>query len=80
MEKQWVLEKLQSIFQDIFGDYELKIDENTSPADIEAWDSLTQISILEVVQDEFNISFSLDEMIELTDVGKMVGAIVCRIS
>ena len=74
------LEKLQSIFQDIFGDYELKIDENTSPADIEAWDSLTQISILEVVQDEFNISFSLDEMIELTDVGKMVGAIVCRIS
>ena len=80
MEKQWVLEKLQSIFQDIFGDYELKIDENTSPVDIEAWDSLTQISILEVVQDEFNISFSLDEMIELTDVGKMVGAIVCRIS
>ena len=70
------MDKLQEIFQDVFGNAELKINKKTNSNDIDGWDSLTHITILEAVQDEFALRFSLDEMIELNDVGKIVDAIV----
>ena len=62
------LEKLQEIFRDVFGDESLTITESTNQNDIEDWDSLTHITILEAVQDEFDIRLTLDEMIELLKV------------
>lgn len=76
MNENEVLDKLQEIFQDVFGNAELKINKKTNSNDIDGWDSLTHITILEAVQDEFALRFSLDEMIELNDVGKIVDAIV----
>lgn len=76
MEKETVMQIVEEIFQDVFDDKNLVLSETTNANDIEGWDSLTHITILEAVQDEFGIQFSLDEMIELNDVGKMVEAIV----
>ncbi len=78
MNEKQVINKLQCIFRDVFGDKELIIDRKTSLNDIDGWDSLTHITIIEAVQDEFAMSFSLDEMIELSDVGKIVDAIMVK--
>lgn len=78
MREELILEKLQDIFHDIFGDETIIIDKSTSTSDIEGWDSLTHISILEAIQEEFDTKFSLDEMINLTDVGKILEAIIRR--
>ena len=75
MKEEEVLSKLQDIFRDVFGNESIVIDKSTNPNDIEGWDSITHISILEAVQDEFNIKLSLEEMIELLDVGKIINAI-----
>ena len=76
MKREEILESLQEIFRDVFGDNGLTISEATGTVDIEGWDSLKQISILEAVQDDFNVRFSLEEMIELKDVKKITDAII----
>ncbi|PWT26055.1 methyltransferase domain-containing protein [Butyrivibrio fibrisolvens] len=76
MNKTDILDKLQEIFRDIFGNPSLIINEKTNQNDIDGWDSLTHITILEAVQDEFALSFSLEEMIELNDVRKIVDIII----
>lgn len=76
MNKEVVMEKLQEIFRDVFGDKNLMIQESTNAENMEGWDSLAQITILEAVQDEFDIKFSLDEMIDLNSVGKIADSII----
>lgn len=70
-----ILKKLELIFRDIFGKDTLEINMSTNANDIEEWDSLTHISILASVQDDFGVSFDMDEIIEMKNVGDMVEAI-----
>lgn len=79
MVKEEILKKLQEIFMDVFADQNISLDENTNANDIEGWDSLTHITILEAVQDEYGITFELDEIIEMQNVGDMIDAISRKI-
>ena len=76
MKKEELMKKLQEIFADVFGDPSIEINESTNANDIEAWDSLTNISILAAVQDEFTVSFEIDEIVAMKNVGEMVEAIM----
>ena len=74
MKKEEIIKKLEKIFSDLF-DEEMSLDEKTSPADIDEWDSLMQISILAAVQDEFDVSFEIDEIVAMKNVGDIISAI-----
>ncbi len=76
MKKEEIIIKLQEIMRDVFEDNSLKICESTNTNDIEGWDSLTHITILEAVQDEFGIKLSLDEMIEMQDFGDIIAVVM----
>lgn len=76
MSREELLEKLEGIFTDVFGDESIKINEETNANDIEAWDSLTNISILAAVQDEFSVTFEMDEIVSMKNVGEMLDAIL----
>lgn len=76
MSKEELILKLEEIFSDVFGDPNIKINENTNANDIEAWDSLTNISILAAVQDEFSVTFEIDEIVSMKNVGEMIEAIM----
>lgn len=79
MSREEILNKLQDIFFDVFGDETIKINEQTSAEDIEAWDSLTNISILASVQDVFSVSFNMDEIVTMNNVKQIVDAIMGKI-
>lgn len=76
MNEELIMNKVQGIFRDIFGDETIVINRSTNANDIDEWDSLKHISIIEAVQDEFNIKLSLDEIFDLTDVGKILDVII----
>lgn len=80
MNSKLIMEKLTDIFRDVFGDDELIISEGTNSSDIEGWDSLMHINILAAVQDEFKVSFKMDEIVEMKNVGDMVNAIMGKIN
>ena len=74
MRREEIVKKLEEIFSDLF-DEEISLSDQLSPADIEEWDSLMQISILAAVQDEFDVSFEIDEIVAMKNVGDIVAAI-----
>lgn len=70
-----MLERLQQIFRDTFDDETLTISPETTPDDIDGWDSLAHISIIAAVQDEFDIEFELSEFAEITSVASLLALI-----
>lgn len=76
MTKEVVMGRLQEVFRDAFGDEELILGEEMKAGDVEEWDSLMQITLLEAIQGEFGIRFSFDEMLVLDSVGKIVKTII----
>lgn len=72
MSKDSILERLQDIFRDIFEEDDLVINETTDASTIEAWDSLAHINLLAAIQSDFSISFSIDEITDIKNVGDMI--------
>ena len=80
MNKAMMFEKLNKMFQDLFDDESLHIDENTTAADIEDWDSLVHIHLLIDVENEFGIKFSMNEASSLKNVGMMADVIYNKLN
>lgn len=69
------IERLQVIFRNIFDDDTLFLNRETTAADIDEWDSLTQINIVEACETEFSVKFDLDDIVSLNGIGDMVDLI-----
>lgn len=67
--------RLTAVFQDVFDDSDLTITRNTSAADIENWDSLTHVTLIIRVEQEFGIRFSSSEVAGLQNVGELIDLI-----
>lgn len=75
MNRDQIFEKLTAVFRDVFDDEDITIEENTTAADIEDWDSLSHIMLLSAVEDDFGIKFDMKAVQGLKDVGEMVDLI-----
>ena len=73
-----IYERLNDIFQDVFDDDSISVTANTTAADIEDWDSLSHITLMAAVEDEFRMKFSMKEVVEMKNVGEMVNIIAAR--
>ena len=71
-----VLDKIQSVFRDIFDDENLVITEETAASDIDGWDSFAQMQIIMGIEELFNIKFSTDDVIGLKNVGDIVKVVM----
>lgn len=76
MNKEQVLKILNEVFCQIFDDEELVIDESTTAADIEDWDSLEHINLIVACEKKFSIKFDISEIGKMKNVGDMVAMIV----
>lgn len=75
MNKEEIFTKLNSIFRDIFDDDTIMLSEGTTAADIEDWDSLTHISLIAAIEDEFGIRFDMKDVLKMKNVGEMADRI-----
>jgi len=76
MKRDEIFKNLNEIFRDVFDDDEIEVKEETSAADIEDWDSLTHITLISAVEDEFDVKFSMKDVIGMKNVGEMVNIIM----
>ncbi len=72
MSREEIFKKLAEVFMDVFDDENITIEDSTSSEDIEGWDSLTHITLIGVVEDEFGIKFDMDALPKMKNVGVMV--------
>ena len=76
MERKDIFKRVNDIFIDVFDDDSIVINDNTSAADIEDWDSLTHITLISAVEEEFGIKFAMKDVIGMKNVGEMVDIIM----
>ncbi len=80
MTREEVFSQLSDIFADAFDRDDLTIEETTVAGDIEGWDSLMQMNLIEIIEGDFDICFELEEVMNMKDVGHMVDLILAKVS
>lgn len=72
MDKTEITERLNGVFRDIFDDPDLSVNEATTSADIEDWDSIEHINLIGAIEDEFSMRFKMREVSGMKNVGEMI--------
>lgn len=75
MSRDKVYERLTEVFIDVFDDEDISISDETTASDIDGWDSLSHITLISSVEDEFNIKLDMKAVQGLKNVGAMVDLI-----
>ncbi len=76
MTREEAFEKLNAVFRDVFDDESITVTDSTTADDIEDWDSLSHINLVESVEDEFEVKFSMKDVVKMKNVGEMVDKIL----
>jgi acyl carrier protein len=75
MDKNEILQALNTIFREIFDDQSINLSASTNASDIDEWDSLNHAIMISKVEKHFKIKFELMEMLDFKNVGNMVDVI-----
>lgn len=78
MSREKVLEKVNEVFHEVFDDDSIVVKGETTADDIEGWDSLRHITLIEEIEDVFDIRFAMKEVNGMKNVGEMIEIIVER--
>lgn len=75
MEREEILEKITELAREIFDDEELELTYETVAADVDGWDSLTHLALMNEIENEFEIKFQMKEVQGIKNVGALVDVI-----
>jgi len=75
MTREEVYTRLKDVFADVF-DREVVLSDSTTAADVNGWDSLTHITLIGMIEDEFGVKFPMKDVVHMKNVGDMVSLIV----
>lgn len=76
MERAEVYEKINEIARDVFENGSLVLSDATTAADVDGWDSLTHLSFISDIEEEFDITFTMREVSASRNVGELVDALM----
>jgi acyl carrier protein len=66
------VEKLTTIFREVFDDQSIVLNDQMTANDIGSWDSLSHMLMINQVENAFSIKFSLREINKLKNVGVLI--------
>jgi acyl carrier protein len=69
------LNKLNSVFCEVFDDEEMKITPEMTANDVDGWDSLSHVNLIIAVETRFGVRFSQKELMTLKKVGDLVNLV-----
>ncbi|NLG04584.1 MAG: acyl carrier protein [Clostridia bacterium] len=75
MSREEIMEQLNEVFRDVFDQDTIEVNDQTTAADIKGWDSLMHITLMNAVEEEFDIKFDMKTIIKLKNVGEMIDII-----
>jgi acyl carrier protein len=79
MTREEIYGKLNEVFQDVFDDEDITVNDATVAADVDGWDSLEHINLIVAVERCFGIKFTMGETTGLKNVGEMVDRIIAHL-
>ena len=72
MTREEIYGKLNEVFQDVFDDEDITVNDATVASDVDGWDSLEHINLIVAVERCFGIKFTMGETTGLKNVGEML--------
>lgn len=75
MNREEIYERLNEVFRDVFDDDTITVRDETTAANIDGWDSHMHISLIDAVEEEFEIRFDMKTVVKMKNVGEMVDEI-----
>ena len=80
MTREEAFERLTGVFQDVFDDDTIEINDETTSEDIEDWDSFEHINLIVAVEEEFGFKVPMGKVVTMKNVGEMVDIILDKCS
>jgi len=75
MERNEILKEITEIFVDTLDNENITIEESTKAVDIDAWDSLMHVLLVDEIEKHFNVRFKASEIQNWKDVGEIIDSI-----
>ena len=72
MTRSEIFEGVNEVFRDVFDDEDITVNDATTAADIEDWDSLEHINLVVAIEERFGVKFTMPEVNGMKNVGDMV--------
>ena len=66
-----IQDKLQAIFRIVFNEPALIISPEMNANDVDSWDSLSHMEMINQVEEEFGVKFKLKDLVKLKNVGDL---------
>ena len=67
------------MFRDVFEDDEITVEDSTTAADVDGWDSLEHINLINAIEQEFDIKFNMGQIVSMKNVGEMADIIISKL-
>lgn len=80
MERNEIIEKLTLIFRDVFTDTTLVLTNDMTANDVEKWDSLTHMLMINEVESAFGIKFKLKDLNKMKNVANLIDIIEAKLA
>ncbi len=76
MTREEVFKRLNGVFEDVFDEEGVELNDATTAADVPGWDSIAHITLLVCVEQEFGVKLPMKDVAHLRNVGDMVSLIL----
>jgi acyl carrier protein len=80
MEDQEILTQITAIFNKVLKKQNVVLSAETTAADVDGWDSLTHMMIIDSIEKHFALRFKLMEIMKFNNVGDMISCIKKKIN
>ena len=80
MTREEAFKRLTDVFREVFDDDSIELNEETTSDDVEDWDSLSHINLINDIEAKFNVSFTTEEVISTKNVGEFISLIEKKLS
>ena len=76
MDTQTILNEMSLIFREVLKRENIVLDNETTAQDVEGWDSLTNMQLINKIEKKFNVPFR--DIVKLKNVGDICHAILTK--
>jgi acyl carrier protein len=70
--KEEILGEIQVVFREVFKNEELIVDFESNADSISEWDSITNILLIDAIEEKFAIEFPIDVIYEAKNIGDWI--------
>lgn len=79
MNKEAVLSNLELIFRNVLNNQNISLEPQYTANDVEGWDSITNLYIVDSIEKEFNVKLSLDDILMSRDINDLCDVIIAKV-